>query len=147
MPRTSRRVSAKAIERQEIALRLYIAGQSYETIAKAAGFTSRATAYNAVTSAIKRHAAEREGLAEDAMTIALERYEALFRLQFKKALDGDTPAALAAKSIQDKIGKLQGLDAPTQVNLQIRSELDAQIEELMADLSDAPQQRTFDGAP
>jgi hypothetical protein len=70
----------------------------------------------------------------------MSRYEALYRIAFRKAVDGDIQAVVAARQVVDRMVKVQGLEAPTQVQatLAVRSELDAQIEELMADLGGTP---------
>lgn len=130
----TRRVPTKVLVKQEAALKLYVAGHTYAVIATAVGYSSASSACNAVTSAIARHTQEREELASHALQISLEKYGALFKAAFAKAVGGDWEAMRVAVKILERIDRLQGNELPAQVNVvaTVRSELDAEIEQMIA---------------
>lgn len=133
----TRRIPTKVLVKQEAALKLYVGGHTYAVIAKAVGYATASSACTAVTAAIARHTQEREDLAEYALTISLERYGSLFRAAYPKAIEGDWEAMRVCIKILERTDKLQGNELPAQVNVvaTVRSELDAEIEKMIADFA------------
>ena len=140
----TKRVPAKTLLKQEQALKLYVAGHTYAVIAKAVGYSSASAACTGVTSAIARHTQEREELAAHALTISLEKYGALFKAAYPKALEGDWEAMRMCVKILERTDKLQGNDQPAQVNVvaTVRSELDAEIETMIREFT--PEHRVIE---
>ncbi|ORL93427.1 hypothetical protein A5N78_04640 [Prescottella equi] len=143
----SRRVNAQAAEKQERALQLLIGGATNQQVADQLGYSSRGAAHNAITKALAEQAARRADLADQALTIALERLDALWRPQYVKAIRGDAGAAETCLRILDRQIKLLGLGAPTRADVTIssRSELDVEVEKLLGKL--APRPMVLDSTP
>lgn len=134
----SRRVNAQTAEKHERALQLLIGGATNQQIADQLGYSSRGAAHNAVTQALNEHSARRAELADQALTIALERLDALWRPQYVKAIRGDGRASETCLRILDRQIKLLGLGAPSRADISItsRTELDVQVETLLTKLAD-----------
>lgn len=141
--RTSFRVEAAVIEREVKALQAYLAGMTFENVAKAAGYADRAVAYRAVKRAVARRRAERDDLADEAGTVMLERLDMLYRAHIAAALDRNNPDQYKATdrvlAVMDRLARLQGLSEPvqTEVVVRVKDELDAEIETLVRKLKDA----------
>lgn len=148
--------TAESTEKQVKALRLFLAGVTYERIAEEVGYHDRSTAHRAIQSALKQRAKERDDLADSALTIQLERLEGIFRTHYALAIDRKNPAQ-AARSAEvvikalDRVAKFMGLDAPQRAEVTVvqRDELDMELSAMVAqfraeadargvDLPDAP---------
>jgi hypothetical protein len=93
-------------QRQEEALRLKIAGATYQQIADQLGYSNRGSAAKAVQSLLDRH--EFEGV-EAYRHIELARREDLYLRLRASIASGDVPAIRAANRILDSIDQLLGL--------------------------------------
>lgn len=141
--KTSFRVEAAVLEREVKALQAYLAGMTFENVAKAAGYADRAAAYRAVKRAVARRRAERDELADEAGTVMLERLDMLYRTHIVTALDRNNPDQYRATdrvlAVMDRLARLQGLSEPaqTEVVVRVKDELDAEIEALVRKLKEA----------
>lgn len=111
----SRKTSPKnieAAERKNEALQLRKKGHTYDQIAKKMGFSSRATAFRSVQSAIRDITKEP---AKDVLELEVSRLDAMLSGLWEKATEGDDKAVIAALRIMDRRAKYLGLDqAPEQ---------------------------------
>lgn len=112
----SSRLLAK--ERQRRALELRKAGATYDAIADTLGYADHTGARAAVVKAMESIVTEP---AQELRTLQLERYNHMLMVYWSKAMGGDIQAANMVITIQDRINKLQGLEAPqqTQVSLDV----------------------------
>lgn len=141
--KTSRRVSAKVLVKQEQALEMFLLGKSNQEIADKMGYRDRSGAHNAITAALARHSQARADLSERAMTVMMERLERLLFPHYIKGIAGDRASGELALRIFDRISKLQGLDAAVKIDATVttRSELDAELEALSKQITDAATRR------
>lgn len=107
-------------QKAEAALALIIYGASYTKAAKIAGYSSAFRCRQAVERVLAQDA--RSTLDRDKMRVVTEkRLNKLLQSVMAKALDPDDPQHLAynarAFALTDRIGKLWGVDAPTQVQI------------------------------
>lgn len=108
--RTSpRRIDAR--ERAAEALSMRKAGKSYRAIAAALGYRSPQAAFDAVQRAFGRLGTES---AEDLRALELLRLDALWKVHFSAARQGDVAGTQICLRIMERRAKLLGLDAPTQ---------------------------------
>jgi hypothetical protein len=84
------------------ALKLRIAGFSYDDIAKRRGYRNRSGAFKAVERALAA------GAEADGTALEITRLDVLQRGLFQKAIMGDVQAALAVVKIIDQRSKLAG---------------------------------------
>lgn len=94
------------------ALKLRMEGQTFEAIAKEAGYNSKQAAYDAVKRSLD--AITREP-AQDLIRLDLERLDVLWQIQYLNAQGGDVQAMAACMKIMERRAKLLGLDAPVKV--------------------------------
>ena len=140
---TSPRYQAGIVERETKALQAYLAGMTYENVAKAAGYGDRSTAAAAVKRAIARRRAERDDLADEAGTVMLDKLDMLYRSLVTTALDRNNPDQYKAVdrilAVMDRTAKLQNLFAPLQVEatVRVKDELDEEIATLVRKLKEA----------
>ncbi|WP_280508828.1 hypothetical protein [Nocardia cyriacigeorgica] len=102
-------------ERQLEALRLRLAGASYEVIADRLGYADKSGPFRAVQAVLNRqesHAAEELRAIEDA------RLDALLLAHWSAALRGDVKAAEFVGKLHDRRVKLHGLAAPQRVRVE-----------------------------
>ena len=112
-----------ATERTLAALELRKSGATYQQIATKLGYKSSAGAYGAVKRALR--AVIREP-AEDVRELELARLDALLEVAWRKATTGDGSlyAIDRALEIMRRRAALLGLDAPAEVNVSIRDEVE-----------------------
>jgi len=106
----------KAREREKEALRLRLAGKTYAEIGEALGVTEQG-AHKIIMRVLKRL---NEKIVEDGMAvrrIEVERLDALLRVVWPKAQDGDLAAVDRILRISKRRSELLGLDAPMAVDL------------------------------
>lgn len=110
-PETPRSASA--------ALALRLAGAGYDEVADALGLTSPATARDLVESALEARAWDDVAGRDKMRTVATARLERLLRSVWGKATNQDDPehlpAVKVARELIDRLARLHGLDAPTEV--------------------------------
>lgn len=102
-------MAAKRPEADAEALRLRIAGFSYDDIAKRSGYRNRSGAFKAVERALAA------GAETDGVALEISRLDVLQRGVFQRAMQGDVQAALAVVKIIDQRSKLAGLYKPAAV--------------------------------
>lgn len=121
--------------RDQRAVELRLGGATYDAIALQLGYTHRSAARKAVQRAIER---EYEATTESREQLRQQmhaRYERLVLGSWRAAAAGDRNAVANVLAALDRIGKLHGLDAPTQSKITVSSELDAEIEQLITELA------------
>ena len=106
------------VTRQQSAVALRLSGVSYSDIARVLEYESPSHARQAVERALAATADQPEEL-KHARTLQVRRYERLLQSTMSKAVNPEAVDHLAynarAMAILDRLSKLQGLDAPTQV--------------------------------
>ena len=118
-PRGNRKPASKQMAaitvKQARALKLRMAGESLESIAKALKYADASGAYRAIISALNKTLQEP---AEEVRTMELERLDAML-LALQSALrDGDLKAMDRAIRIMERRAKYLGLDVPVGVPLE-----------------------------
>jgi hypothetical protein len=106
MSRTSK---ALVLQKQERAMSLLRSGQSYEEIATALGYASRASAWRLVQNALQS-LVQRES--EGYVALELARLDALHAANWEAAISGDYKAANLVLRLMDTRIRLTGLDRP-----------------------------------
>ena len=94
-------------ERQHAAVELRKAGASLDEIAKALGYSNRASVHNAITAVMARWDAE---AAPEMIKLEAARLDTMQRALSPKVMLGDPEAIRAALRIMDRRAKLYGLD-------------------------------------
>jgi hypothetical protein len=128
---------AEAAARREQALALWLDKRTFQQIADELGYADRSNARKAIMTALEETAARTIGLAEQARPIIAARLERLYAKWADRA-DDDPKAAALVLQMFDRFCKIYGLDR-IQVDHTVttRTELDAEIEELVHKLSTA----------
>ncbi len=98
-------------DKEHQAVQRALAGDSYEQIAAAVGYTNRGTAYTAVRRVLERREVED---AAQLRTLEGARLDRLQAAHWDLALAGDPKAATVVLRIFERRAKLFGLDAPVQ---------------------------------
>jgi hypothetical protein len=124
------------IERQAQALEMRKAGQTFEHIAQAIGYTNGGGAYKAVERALK---ATLQEPADELRRLECERLDAMLRALWPSAISGKWLAVDRCLAIMDRRAKLLGLDAPIRTRIDVItndafSEAMASLEAELADL-------------
>jgi hypothetical protein len=122
-----------AAERQAEALELRKSGATFQLIANALGYRNRSSAADAVTRAL-RDTVPKE-LVDQVRRLENERLDALWRVAYPLALQGDLRAMDRCLTIRNRRASLNGLDAPVKLRQAIITESDilAAIERLDAE--------------
>jgi hypothetical protein len=126
MPASKAQRAATA-DRRTKAIALRLAGLDYQAIADKLGYSDRAAAYVDIDRALKAN------LKAETEQVDLLRYTSGLRLDrlqaalWPKAVGGDTKAADTCLRIIQQRCKLEGVEAPTQIALQHRLEVEAQV--------------------
>ncbi|WP_280244973.1 hypothetical protein [Nocardia abscessus] len=128
---------AEAAARREQALALWLNRRTFQQIADELGYADRSNARKAIMTALEETAARTIGLAEQARPIIAARLERLYEKWADRA-DDDPKAAALVLQMFDRFCKIYGLDR-IQVDHTVttRTQLDAEIEELVHKLSTA----------
>lgn len=108
------------LERQLQALELRKRGIPYRDIARALGWASASTAYEAVQKLLEKRVREN---ADELVEMELERLDHLYQTLLKTAMGGGRGAARAAEvaiKVLERRSKLLGLDAAEQKELTVR---------------------------
>lgn len=104
--------------RDALIWQLFLAGTPYRTIA---GHPQVQLSCRGVELAIRRQLAATDGqrslMSTQADAVAVERYEALYRVAYAKAVKGDLRALDQARRLQNEISRLQGLTAAAAIPL------------------------------
>lgn len=100
---------ALAAYRRARAVELRARGLTYEQVAQEVGYTSRATAYNAISEALEVRQAE--GV-EQLRRLELDRLDAVHASVWPQAMDGHVPSVMALLRVMELRTRLLGLQAP-----------------------------------
>jgi hypothetical protein len=130
---------ASAATRRELALEMFLAGKTYQQIADTLDYCDRGSAHRAVQTALEESATRTKELADQARPIVLARLDRLWAPWFKRAVAGDPRAADICLRMLDRYSKIHGLDkVQIAATITSRSEIDAEIEDLVAKLQGTP---------
>lgn len=110
-----------------------IAGLSVDEICRVTGLSS-ATVAREKRKIVEAKTAERETAVTELREIELARLDRLQRGHFAAACDGNVHSAKVVLQCIAQRSKMLGLDAPVKVDVQERTQLDAQIEQLLTEL-------------
>lgn len=131
----TRRPSTRQLLKEERVLRMFVAGATYQLIADTVeGISSAGAAARIVTSALERHAEERNDLAAHATERAFARLDAIWAGSFANAARGDVQAARVCLGVHDRMVKLEGLDSPDKIEVTMRTQFDEDIQTMLADM-------------
>lgn len=123
----SKAQQAATAERRKKAIALKLAGLDYQAIADQLGYSDRAAAYVDIDRALKKNLAEEAEQVELLRHIAVQQLNRLQAAVWTKAVKGDTRAAETALRVITQRCKLQGVEAPTQIALEHRIDLESQL--------------------
>jgi hypothetical protein len=107
-------VTAQSEQRRARAVKLRVAGHTYESIARICGYASKSGAFDAVQGTL---AEEKSEAVEDLRKVESARLDKLLRVYAKLAGQGDTQAAQVVLGITKERAKLHGLYAPVETKL------------------------------
>lgn len=130
--RSNPQAATELRQREQRALQMHLAGMTFEQIGVELGYSDRSGPYKAVHRLLKRE--EAEGAAE-VRAVGQARMDRLLAAVWAKALRGDLKAVAEARRLEESRWRLMGAVAPVQAVVRVRSELDAQIEELVDELN------------
>lgn len=118
---------AATADRRTKAIALRLAGLDYQAIADQLGYADRAAAWIDIDRALKANlAAEKEHV--DLMRhTEVQRLDRLQAALWRKAINGDTKATDTCLRIIQQRCKLEGVEAPTQIALQHRLDIEATV--------------------
>src|SRR3546814_9733770 len=126
MPASTAQQAATA-DRLKKASALKLAGLDYQAIADQLGYADRAAAYVDIDRALKRNLAEEAEQVELLRHVAVQQLNRLQAAVWPKAVKGDTRAAETALRVITQRCKLQGIEAPTQIALEHRLDLEGEL--------------------
>ncbi len=106
--------------RRERAVRLALAGRSYDEIATELGYASRSGAWKAVNRALR---ARTDAAVDEYRALEISRLERLLTGYYPRAMQGDRTAAEMCLKIIDTEVKLLGLDSPGALERKVTSVL------------------------
>jgi DNA-binding CsgD family transcriptional regulator len=123
----------KAEESRRI-LNLFIAGARVDEIARTMELSVE-TVYRERRAALEAAVPLRDKAADELREIELQRLDRLQRAHWTQATEGHIGSSKIVLMCIDRRCKMLGLDAPVKVDATVRSELDAQIEQLVEELA------------
>jgi hypothetical protein len=126
MPASKAQQAATA-ERRKRAIALKLAGLDYQAIADQLGYADRAAAWVDIDRALKKNLAEEAEQVELLRHVAVQQLNRLQAAVWPKAIKGDTRAAETALRVITQRCKLEGVEAPTQIALEHRLDMDGQL--------------------
>lgn len=127
---------AQRAHRDIRAVDLAVAGMPYNQIADAVG-CSKATAWRAVQRGLRAMVDEQYADRKAMLARELRLLDRLTQANLTAALGGDAKASGVVLRAHEARVRLLGLDAPVKVDATVRSQADAEIESLMAQLGPA----------
>ncbi len=107
-------VTAESEQRRARAVKLRVAGHTYDSIARICGYASRSGAFDAVQGTL---AEEKSEAVDDLRKVESARLDKLLRVYTKLAGLGDPQAAQVVLGITKERAKLHGLYAPVETKL------------------------------
>lgn len=120
-------------EQQRQIVNGFVMGLSVDEIVQATQL-SASTVYKEKRALIEQKVGERDSSAAALREAELMRLDRLQRAHWTNALAGHIGSSKIVLQCIDKRCKLLGLDAPTRINVEARTQLDAQIESLIDEL-------------
>src|SRR5690606_29206641 len=96
-------------------------------IADQLGYADRSAAWIDIDRALKKNLREEAEAAESLRHVEIQRYDRLQAALWPKAIKGDTKAADTVVRIITARCKLEGVEPPTQIALEHRMDLEAQL--------------------
>ena len=102
----------RTYEKQTQALRLALAGISYQAIAEAVGYNSKQAAWKAVKSALNRSITQET---RDVRMVQNERLNVMLRAIWEDVVKGNEKAIDLALRIEARRSRLMGTDAPIKI--------------------------------
>lgn len=135
------------VERRRTAVEMRIAGSTWQQIADALGFDSRASAYHDVRRGLQQAVAELAIPLEEYRQLTLDRLEAMINALWPKVEEGDTKAIDSTLRILAQQADLLGLKAPQRVEVLTIDAIDSAIAELTAQLAGSREADAPDPAP
>lgn len=133
MPASKAQRAATAKRRTD-AIALRLAGADYETIAAQLGYTNRGAAWNDINRALEARLAEQHQEADLLRQVNRDRLHRLLMGVWSAAIKGDPRSAEVSLRIVDRLIKLDGLDAPQQIELVTMGAVEQEIRRLEAEL-------------
>lgn len=125
---------AHAAQRQAAAIKLRIAGATWEDIAQQLGYAGKAAAYMDVKRALRNGLDELALNREEYRQLELERLDRLTMALWTKAMAGDTRAVDSINRLRIQYARLLGLEAPIQHEVITIDAVTAEIQRLEARL-------------
>lgn len=138
MPASKAQQTAVA-ERRAKAIQMRLAGVDWDVITDRLGYRDRNHACKDVRRALAAHRKQEAADADEMRQVVGMRYERLIAALWPKALKGDTKAAETAGRMNERLGRLYGVEAPRRVNVeaqQLGDEIMALLAEMGADDGD-----------
>lgn len=120
----SKAQQAFTADRRKKAIALRMAGVDYQSIADQLGYSDRAAAWIDIDRALKRNLAAEAEQADLLRYVAVQRLDRLQAAVWPKAVKGDTRSVDSALRIITQRCKLEGVEAPTQVALAHRLDME-----------------------
>lgn len=124
-------LSVEADTKAQGAVTLVLAGASYHEVAKIQGYSTARQAKRAVEIALASASNSEEAI-DEARTLMRMRYKRILAAHMPRALDPKDSQQLAYSArvlaILDRMSKLDGLDAPAQINI---TQTDERIQEFV----------------
>lgn len=112
---------------------LFLAGARPDEIARTMNLSVE-TIYRTRRAALERTMPQRDAVMLELREVELQRIDRLQRAHWQKAIEGSIGSSKIVLACIDRRAKMLGLDAPVKVDATVRSELDAQIEQLVQEL-------------
>ena len=133
-PDEKHRLTQKRLERErrrKVVAANILAGLTYREIAEALNVSLGTVAgdFRAILKAWQKHY---EGDMDRWVKVQLRRLDVMLNALWSKAKDGDETAIDRVLKIMERQARLLGLDAPTDVNLQVGGRLDITADDLAA---------------
>ena len=129
-PNVGDRAEQTALHRRAMVMRYYLRGMSPTQIADKL-HTDPQTVKQALAHAMRERREEHAMLADFSMVQMLDQLDQLFAAHFTAALKDHKVAEFILR-VLDRKAKLLGLDAPQQLQVSVRSQIDDELERLVA---------------
>ena len=139
---------AHAAQRRNAAIKLRIAGATWDDIAQQLGYGSKATAHSDVRDALRQGLEELALNREELRQLEMDRIDRLTMALWTKAMAGDTKAVDSINRLRIQYARLLGLEAPIQHEVITIDAVTAEIQRLEAKLgrrAPAPRGRVIAG--
>lgn len=135
-----RRQDAQTLEREHAVMAMFIGCATTDQIAAKVGIT-RESVNVVIRRVMARRRAERDQMGDYALDQMVAQVDSIMAGHFIKAAKGDARSAEVCLKLMERRAKLLGLDQPMQAEVRVtkRSEIDAEIENLLGKLRHTPE--------